>query len=121
VPSRSDISLPYVEKSNGEKHYRLEDGGYKIIDKQKEEWLNKDNRFHRESGPAVIYFYENGNIKYEGYYLNGKQHREDGPALIQYNHNRNIICEEYHLNNIEYSKQNYLEQIKKLKSFNKIP
>jgi hypothetical protein len=29
LPSRSDISLPYAEMSNGEKHYKLEDGGKK--------------------------------------------------------------------------------------------
>jgi hypothetical protein len=31
LPSRLDMSLPYIEKSDGEKHYILENGGYKII------------------------------------------------------------------------------------------
>jgi hypothetical protein len=31
VPSRLDISLPYIEMSNGDKYYKLNDGGKKII------------------------------------------------------------------------------------------
>jgi hypothetical protein len=38
------MSLPCVEKSDDEKHYRLENGGYKIISSLKEEWFNKDNQ-----------------------------------------------------------------------------
>ena len=37
--------------------------------------------YHREDGPAVIWYYKNGNIESEYYYINGKYHREDGPAI----------------------------------------
>jgi hypothetical protein len=97
-PSRSDISLPFIEKSDGEKHYRLKDGGYKIISLLREDWFNKKDKRHREDGPAYTAYYENGNIKYEDYYLNGKQHREDGPADIGYYENGNIKYEAYYLN-----------------------
>jgi antitoxin component YwqK of YwqJK toxin-antitoxin module len=98
LPSRSDISLPYAEMSNGEKHYKLEDGGKKIISHLKEEWFNKDNERHREDSHAISLYYTDGNIMRESYYLNGKRHREDGPALIQYNENGNIKCKIYYLN-----------------------
>jgi antitoxin component YwqK of YwqJK toxin-antitoxin module len=40
----------------------------------------------------------------ESYYLNGKRHREDGPALIQYNENGNIKSEKYYLNGKKITK-----------------
>jgi antitoxin component YwqK of YwqJK toxin-antitoxin module len=98
IPSRLDISLPYIEMSNGYKEYRLENGGKKIISKIEEEWLDKDNKRHREDGPAKINYYENGNIKREGYYLNGKRYREDGPSIMEYYENGNIKEKGYHIN-----------------------
>jgi hypothetical protein len=121
IPSRLDISLPYIEMSNGEKHYILENGGKKIIGKLREEWFNKNNEYHREDGPAYIYYNnKNGNLKYENYYINGKKHRENGPAEIWYNKNGNIEIEEYFLNNIFYLKENYLEKIKVFNFCNKM-
>jgi antitoxin component YwqK of YwqJK toxin-antitoxin module len=103
-PSRSDISLPFIEKSDGEKHYILENGGKKIISQLYEEWLNKDNERHREDCPAIIIYYKNGNIEFELYSLNGKQHREDGPAYTVYYENGNIKYEAYYLNGKGYRK-----------------
>ena len=40
----------------------------------------KDNIFHREDGPAIIY--PDGVVEY---YINGKKHRKDGPAVIYTN------------------------------------
>jgi antitoxin component YwqK of YwqJK toxin-antitoxin module len=105
VPSRLDISLPYIEMSNGEKYYRLENGekyyrlengGKKIIGKLREEWFNKNGRLHREDGPARIWYYENGNPKHEDYYKNGKHHRENGPADTWYYENGNIKTKSYY-------------------------
>jgi antitoxin component YwqK of YwqJK toxin-antitoxin module len=120
VPNRLDISLPFIEKSNGEKHYILENGGERIISKIEEEWLDKDGEFHREDGPAEIWYCENGNILSEKYFLNNKLHREDGPALIGYFENGNLEYEGYYLNGNYYSKQDYLKITKELKSCNKI-
>jgi hypothetical protein len=119
VPSRSDISLPYIEMSNGYKEYRLENGGHKTISHLKEEWFDKNSDYHREDGPAYIRYNENGNIKYEAYYLNGKGYRKNGPATIRYYENGNIQCEYYYLNENCYSKKDYLEKIKELNSCNK--
>jgi hypothetical protein len=105
-PNRSDISFPYIEKSNGEKYYRLEDGGYKVISHLKEEWFDKNGRLHREDGPARICYYKNGNIKDESYFLNGNYHRENGPARICYYKNGNIKFKHYYLND-----KNYIEKM----------
>ena len=43
-------------------------------------------------------YYENGNIKEERWYKNNKYHRDNGPAIICYNENQNIINEEFYLN-----------------------
>ena len=40
-------------------------------------WYDKDGRFHREDGPAIIY-----PDRTERWYKNGEYHREDGPAVI---------------------------------------
>ena len=49
-----------------------------------------EGKLHREDGPALELYYENGNKLYDAYYINGKQHRENGPARIQYYENGNI-------------------------------
>jgi antitoxin component YwqK of YwqJK toxin-antitoxin module len=174
--NRSDITLPFIKKSNGESHYRLENGGYKITRNLEEKWLNKNNMLHRKDGPAWVSYHDNENIKYESYFINGKlnnidgpairryydnrniefegyslngklhrkdgpssvsyyengnikneeylldgyYHRENGPAYIEYYENGNILSELYYLNDSEYSKEDYLEQIKELKSCNKM-
>lgn len=56
-----------------------------VIENEKITWENKDKRFHRTDGPAVIEYYcdlKGVFIKSETHYINGKKHREDGPALI---------------------------------------
>jgi hypothetical protein len=120
VPSRSDMSLPYIDMSNGEKYYILENGGKKIISKTEEEWLDKDGEFHREDGPACTTYYENGNIKYENYYINGNKHRENGPAYVSYYENGNIKFKIYYLNDKLCTNENYLKKIKGLNSCNKM-
>jgi hypothetical protein len=46
--------LLLIEMSNGEKHYKLNNCGKRIISKRKKEWINKYNQWHREDGPAYI-------------------------------------------------------------------
>jgi antitoxin component YwqK of YwqJK toxin-antitoxin module len=65
---------------------------------------------HREDGPAVQYWYENGQKESEYWYLNGKLHREDGPAL-QFEK-----CQYWFLNDIRYSRKEWIEELKKIGS-----
>ena len=64
------------------------------------EYRNEHDKLHRnpEIGPACIGYYENGNIRYKSYWVNGERHRLDGPAIIGYYENGNIHYEEYWIN-----------------------
>ena len=53
--------------------------------------------FHRLDGPAVIYYYKNGNIREERYYQNDKLHRLKGSAIIKYYKNNTIKEELYYI------------------------
>lgn len=48
------------------------------------EWKRGDT-LHREDGPAVIRYAENGAVLEELWYVKGELHREDGPAVISRN------------------------------------
>lgn len=65
------------------------------------------NELHRENGPALVRFYNNGNIYDEHYYLNGVRHREDGPAYIYYSGNDKIYLVYYYLKGIKYTKDEF--------------
>jgi hypothetical protein len=64
-----------------------------------------NDKLHREDGPAV----ERAD-GCKGYWIHGKRHREDGPAIEWENRKY------YYLNNLQYSEQNYWEEIKRRKS-----
>ena len=54
-------------------------------------YVNDKGLIHREDGPAYFYYTEDGNLKFQAYYINGKRHRTDGPAEISYYEGTNII------------------------------
>lgn len=45
------------------------------------EWLI-DDKLHREDGPARLWYYEDGKIELESYYVNGQQTNKE--ELIKY-------------------------------------
>jgi len=51
---------------------------------------------HREDGPAIIRYNEDGSIYYEFWYINGVRHREDGPTYIGYRADGSIAYEEWY-------------------------
>ena len=75
-----------------------------MVDPTSEGWFKRseDGKAirHREDGPALIVYYESGNINYEHYYINGQRHREDGPAVINYNEDGSVSSEYYSINGI---------------------
>ena len=75
----------------------------------KEYYIN--GKLHRKDGPGYIYWFENGQIQTEEYYINNKFHRENGPATIYYNENGQIKYEEYFINGEKLDKF----QLRKLK------
>ena len=58
----------------------------------------KNNKIHRDNGPAVIEYYDNGNKEREYYYKDGKQHNDKGPGFISYNEDGSIKNKTYWLN-----------------------
>jgi antitoxin component YwqK of YwqJK toxin-antitoxin module len=70
-----------------------------------------NGEYHREDGPAIIGCYQNGNILCESYYLNGEKHREDGPAFIYYDKDGNIAYKEYYLNHKNLTEQEWFNEL----------
>ena len=70
---------------------------------KKEECYWDLNELHREDGPAVMLWYDDGKIQSIQYLQNDMWHRTDGPANICFEENGNIYREGYYLNGEEYS------------------
>ena len=69
------------------------------------EYINEKRKYHREDGPAIEF--PSG---YKAWYINGLRHREDGPAIEFPSGNV-----EYWLNGGMYSKEDWEEEIIKIK------
>ncbi len=100
-------------------------GAFNFIEKHSngkkfKEYYCLNGCFHRDGGPAVIYYDRNGEIEREHYRSNGLPHREDGPAEIWYKSNVANYSydvggerhEQYYLNGNRYSEEDYYQQIK---------
>lgn len=64
-------------------------------------------------------YYENGQIKGEYYYLGDNYHREDGPAVQEWFDNGIKNYDEYYLNGELIIDQDYIVKVRQLK-LNKI-
>ena len=74
--------------------------------------------FESYNKPEIIkYWYENGKLKSEGYYLNNNRHREDGPAYQYWYVNDQSNIESYYLNNIKYTQEEFVQKLKEMNSF----
>ena len=79
----------------------------RIVDKKGNIFYkNEDGDFHREDGPAYI-----GITGTKAWLVNNKFHREDGPARIGEEDN----YDRYYLDDIEYTKEDWEEEIIKRK------
>jgi hypothetical protein len=68
-------------------------------------YKNSKGEYHRTDGPAIEY--ANGT---KIWYINDKLHREDGPAIVFFDG-----TEWYYLNQKRYSKEDWEEEVVKLK------
>ena len=68
-------------------------------------WKNKKGDSHRDDGPA----YESSEGR-RYWYKDGLKHREDGPAIVWEDNSYS-----YYLNDQRYSKEEYWEEIEKIK------
>ena len=68
------------------------------------EYRNENDQFHREDGPALIWFKYNNpyNIYAESWWINGKRHRIGAPAVVYANGD-----EHYFIEDISYPKHQY--------------
>lgn len=64
---------------------------YKNGNVKNRRWVDEYEQYHRINGPAYIEYYDNNDIKYECWWLNGKSHRFGGPAYISFNNRGTII------------------------------
>ena len=64
-----------------------------------------------------IIYYLNGQKRYEIWYLGGgMNHREDGPAIQIWYLNGNINHSEWWLDNIKYTREDWVNKLKEIKS-----
>lgn len=79
----------------------IEEGKSKIDYKKlpiTKEVYYKNNKIHRDNGPSIIEYYDNGNKEREYYYKDGKQHNDKGPGFISYREDGSIKNKTYWLN-----------------------
>ena len=67
---------------------------------------------HRKNGPAVQIWDSTGQKRSEEYYLNGKRHNEHGPAVQKWFENGQISREEYWLNGEKVTKEHVMTVLK---------
>ena len=65
-----------------------------------------NGKLHRNNDPAKIVTRVNGNILKEAYYFNGKIHRNNGPAVVWYHKDVSIKKENYFFNGIMFNPEN---------------
>jgi len=102
---------------NFNQELEVKEGWYKNGQKWYEFWY-KNDKYHREDGPANQEWYENGQKKYEYWYLNDKLHRENGPTVQWWYENgqKQKEDEEWHLNGKEYTRKDWVEELKNIGS-----
>lgn len=84
--------------------------------RSKEYYKVNDTRLrHREDGPAVEGWFDTGEKAWEYYFINGEEHREDGPAHVSYDKDGSTK-EYYWLNNRGYTREEWLEELKRIGS-----
>jgi hypothetical protein len=69
---------------------------------------------HRVDGPAYSSWDDEGRKTSEEYRIDGKNHRTTGPAYRGWDESGEIIYELYYLNGISFSKERWLEVVKKI-------
>ena len=60
--------------------------------------IDGTSMLHREDGPALVRYYENGSLMFEGWYVKGICHREDGPAKIWHDSDGSVNQEAWRVN-----------------------
>ena len=56
------------------------------------------------------WFYENGQLKFQSWFLNGQIHRVNGPAFEEFDENGQLVHQEWHLDGRRLSKEKWLKR-----------
>ena len=58
------------------------------------------------------WFYENGQLDFQSWYLNGQRHRVNGPAKeLFYENSGQLVCQEWWLNGRQLSEEDWLKAV----------
>lgn len=88
----------FPENKNGPTTVRYHENG-KIRSKI---WRDKNDKCHREDGPAIENYNTEGQLIFEEWYFNDVRTRNNAPASIRRNKNGIIIREDYFFNNKQH-------------------
>ena len=73
-----------------------------------------DGKFHRDNGPACIYYYDSGIVECEEWWIQqgpqATKHRTDGPATIHYTESGEIKHCQWYLNGVKIFPEDWLEE-----------
>lgn len=69
------------------------------------EWYCLHGKRHREDGPADIGWHKNGQKRCEYYWVNGRLHRENGPAITIWYTNGKLRSEDHYVDGKRKSKK----------------
>jgi antitoxin component YwqK of YwqJK toxin-antitoxin module len=78
-----------------------------------------NGKWHNEEGPAHIRYYENGQIRFRRWCLNGEFHNEEGPACIRHYEDGKVEYQGWYLNDKRIFKKDFtsLDMIKRMNAF----
>ena len=65
-------------------------------------WRTEDGVWHRIDGPAHRWWYKNGQLHLEDWYINGIHHRIDGPTIQSWLENGQLDHEAWYINGVYY-------------------
>ena len=80
-----------------------------------ESYLDGNNHYHNEDGPAYLKWHENGKQESIVYFQNSECHCEDGPAYQVWDEDGQVRFEKYFLNNKEYTQEEFNAKLRQQK------
>jgi len=75
-----------------------------------EEW-SLDGEYHNDEGPAYIRYRRDGSVWWKEWRLNGKRHNEEGPAYIKYERDGSVRLIYWFLNGIRYTEEEWKDLV----------
>ena len=79
--------------------------------------FKKNGKYHKDAGPAIFEYINDGFELYSCWYKDGKLHRLEGPSVISRNYINDFHAMDYYINGVIY--ENYKDFEKKKKEMRK--